>query len=715
MPPHAIAEGCADGAFAALALLARLQGLPAEAGTLARRHGPQATERDLLRAARGLGLKADLRDSAWERLPATPLPALARLRDGRWVVLARADAERVLVHDPAEPRPLTLPRAVLEPAWTGRLLLAARRAAVPEGSRRFDLRWFVPHIVRHRRLLGEVLLASLVIQLLALATPLFFQLVIDKVLVHQAYTTLHVLAVGMLAVIAFEAGLGGLRTWLYTHTASRIDVGLGVALFRHLLRLPQAYFDARRTGDTVARVRELETVRELLTGGALTLVVDAAFTVVFLAVMLLYSGTLTALVLATLPVYGLLALIVTPVLRRRLDERFARGAESHAFLVESVAGMGTVKAMAVEPAMQRRWEEQLAAYVGAGFRARTLGELAAQAAGFVSRLTTLLILWVGADLVIRGELSVGQLIAFNMLAGRVSGPILRLVQLWQDFQQAGIAVARLGDILNAPAEPEPRAAGAPPDAAGRIALEGVRFRYPGDGPEVLRGLDLQVAPGEVVGVVGASGSGKSTLARLLQRLYLPEAGRVRLDGLDVAHLDPAWLRRQVGVVLQESRLFNASVRDNIALTDPGAPLARVVDAARLADAHELILGLPGGYDTMLGEQGATLSGGQRQRIAIARTLLAAPSVLVLDEATSALDYESEARVLANLRRAARGRTVLIIAHRLGTVRQADRIVVLAEGRIVEAGGHEALLAAGGEYARLWRLQEGRGVPAAAAP
>ena len=350
MSPHPLsAEDAAGSGVAALALVARLHGIPADASGLAREHGTpgrqheaSVTERDLLRAAKALGFRCGRVHSSWERLERTPLPALARLEDGRFVVLARAEAQRVLVHDPAEAQPLSLPRAVFEDIWSGSLLLLSRRAGDPGGTRRFDFTWFVPAILRHRRLLGEVLAASFFIQIFALLTPLFFQLVIDKVLVHQGYTTLHVLAIGMLAVIAFEAVLGGLRTYLFSHTSSRIDVGLGAALYRHLLRLPIAYFEARRVGDTVARVRELETIRQFLTGSALTLVVDAVFTVVFLGVMYLYSPVLTAVVLATLPAYVLLSLVVTPILRRRLDERFNRGAENQAFLVESVSGVGSL-------------------------------------------------------------------------------------------------------------------------------------------------------------------------------------------------------------------------------------------------------------------------------------------------------------------------------------------------------------------------------------
>lgn len=375
--------------------------------------------------------------------------------------------------------------------------------------------------------------------------------------------------------------------------------------------------------------------------------------------------------------------------------------------MESVTGVQTLKAMAVEPQMQRRWEEQLAGYVGASFKAANLGNIASQSAGFINKVTVVLILWIGATLVMKGELSVGQLIAFNMIAGRVSGPILRLVQLWQDFQQAGISVRRLGDILNTPTEPGYNPGRATlPDLKGAVRFDHVSFRYAPDRPQVLRDVSLNIAPGEVIGIVGRSGSGKSTLTKLIQRLYVPESGRVLIDGVDLALVEPAWLRRQVGVVLQENFLFNRSVRENIALANPGLPMEPVIAAAKLAGAHDFILELPEGYDTAVGEQGANLSGGQRQRIAIARALVTNPRILILDEATSALDYESERIIQENMRAICQGRTVFIIAHRLSAVRHADRILVVDHGQVVEEGGHDVLVAHGGIYARLHAMQAG---------
>jgi subfamily B ATP-binding cassette protein HlyB/CyaB len=694
-----------DSGLAALVILLRLHGLGADPDQISHRFGRSITIPEMLRCAKELGLRAQARTSSWTRLANTPLPAIAALRDGGFLLLAKVSDDKVLVQVPPSPRPTLMSREEFEAVWDGRIVLMARRAGLVDLSRRFDITWFLGAIHKYRRLLGEVLVASFFLQLFALISPLFFQVVIDKVLVHQTLSTLDVLVIGLVAVGLFETVLGILRTYLFAHTTNRIDVELGARLFRHLVALPVAYFQARRVGDSVARVRELENIRNFLTSSALTLVIDLFFTVVFLAVMFLYSPLLTAVVLGAFPFYIGISAAATPLFRRRLDEKFRRGAENQAFLVESVTGVETLKAMAVEPQMQRHWEEHLAGYVAASFRVLSLGNVASQTVQLVSKLVTAGILFFGAKLVIDGSLTVGELVAFNILAGRVSAPVLRLAQIWQDFHQARLSVARLGDILNTPAEPtfNPGRA-ALPAIRGDVAFEHVTFRYRLDGPEVLHDVTVDIPSGQIVGIVGPSGSGKSTLAKLVQRLYVPESGRVLVDGADLAMVDTSWLRRQTGVVLQESVLFNRSVRDNIALADPGMSMDRVIAAAKLAGAHEFVLELPEAYDTVIGERGSSLSGGQRQRIAIARALIGNPRILILDEATSALDYESERIIQQNMQEIAKGRTVFIIAHRLSTVRYADRILTLDRGRLVEDGTHEDLLKAGGRYAALYRFQ-----------
>jgi subfamily B ATP-binding cassette protein HlyB/CyaB len=640
-------------------------------------------------------------------LAKTPVPAIIEGKDGTFTMAGRILEDKILVQRPTESRPRLVERGEFEVGWSGRLVLLGRRASLSNLSDVFDLRWFITAVHRYRRIIGEVLIASFFLQLLGLVSPLFFQIVVDKVLVHRSLSTLDVLMIGLGIVSVFEVLLGALRTYVFSQTTNKIDVELGARLFDHLLALPMAYFADRRVGDSVARVRELENIRSFITGSALTLTIDMFFTFVFFVVMFFYSPTLTYIVLGSLPFYILVSVIATPIFRRRLDERFRRGADNQAFLVESITAAETLKAMAVEPQMRRRWEEQLAGYVQASFRTQTLGNIGSQAVQFINKATMVLTLYFGAKAVISGDMTVGELVAFNMLAQRVAQPVLRIAQLWQDFQQTRVSVARLGDILNTPREQAQRSAASLPPMKGAIRFEHATFRYRLDGPAVLSDISLDIPAGQMIGIVGPSGSGKSTLARLVQRLYSPESGRVLIDGIDLAMVDTTWLRRQIGVVLQQNVLFNCSVRENIALVDPGMPMERVTAAAQLAGAHEFILELPHAYDTIIGERGASLSGGQCQRVAIARALLTNPRILIFDEATSALDYESERIIQENMRRIAAGRTVIVIAHRLSTVRGADRIITVDRGRLVEDGTHEDLLRRGGRYAQLHRLQVGR--------
>jgi len=700
-----------DPGAAALALLLQLLGLPADPAELLHQGGAETLgETDILRAARRFPVKARAIASSLQRLETTPLPALALLRNGGWLVLGKVAEGKALIQDPLKATPELLSAEAFDARWSGRLILMTRRASLGDAHTRFGVGWFVDAVKKYRAPLTDVLIGSFFLQMFGLLTPLFFQVIIDKVFTHRGLSTLEVLALGLGLLSIFEVILGGLRTYLFAHTSNRIDVELGARLFRHLFALPLAYFQVRRVGDTVARVRELDTIRQFLTSSAITLALDLFFAVLFLMVLFLYSPLLTLIVAGALPLYLGLSLGLTPIFRERLNERFKRGAENQAFLVETVSGVETVKAMALEPVMQRRWEEQMAGYVGAAFQVIGVGNLATQTTTLISKVTTVLILFVGAQLVIANKLTVGELVAFNMIAAQLSAPVLRLAQLWQDFQQVRISIDRLGDILNTTPEPGMSGHATLPPIKGDIRLDAVTFRYRLDGQPVLRDVTLAVPAGQVLGIVGSSGSGKSTLAKLIQRLYVPETGRVLIDGVDLSLADPAWLRRQIGVVLQENVLFNRTVRENIALADPGMAMERVIGAAELAGAHEFILGLPEGYGTIIGERGASLSGGQKQRIAIARALVGNPRILIFDEATSALDYESEAAIQANMRRITKGRTVVLIAHRLSTLRGADRIVTVEQGRLIEDGTHESLLAAGGRYAELWRLQAGGPAP-----
>lgn len=698
-----------DPGLACLIIIAHFHGIAADPEQLRHQSGLSAltgrfSESDLLLACKSLGLKARSVDIRAERLSNTPMPALMLDREQQHFILAQvSDDGNALIQEGVATSPLVISQTEVMRRSDGRALLLTSRASLAGDLMRFDFSWFIPAVVKYRRFLLEVLTISAVLQLLGLVAPLMFQVVMDKVLVNQAFSTLNVVCVALLVSSLCESALTVFRNYVLAHTTSRMDVELGARLFRHLLALPLGYFEARRVGDTVTRVRELENIRNFLTGQTLTSLIDVAFSVVFLAVMCLYSVWLTLVVVVSLPVYAAISALLNPVFRQRLNQKFARSADNQSLLVETVSGIETIKAMAVEPQFTRRWDQQLAAYVTAGFRVTTLGNVGQQLVQLTGKLVTVVTLFLGAKLVIDGKLTVGELIAFNMMAQRVSGPVLRLAQLWQDFQQVGISMQRLGDILNTRTE-LPLSRQALPEIDGAIEFDDIHFRYKPDAPLVLRAISFSIAPGQVVGIVGRSGSGKSTLTKLLQRLYLPERGRITIDGHDLALCDPAWLRRQVGVVLQENLLFNRSIRDNIALTDPGAPLERVIHAARLAGVHDVINQLPEGYDTRVGEHGSGLSGGQKQRVAIARALLGNPRILVFDEATGALDYETERIIHNNMQLIGKDRTVVIVAHRLSAVRHADRILAMDNGQVVEMGRHDELVAQRGYYARLVSMQ-----------
>ncbi|OLP62583.1 peptidase C39 [Xaviernesmea oryzae] len=667
---------------------------------------------DLLRAAKSLGMKAKIVPlEKARRLLTLPLPAILPLRDGGAVVLTGALPSGLWrVVDPIRHVETEWDAETLLAQAEPRVVLLARRLGGPgQDPRSFGFSWFWPSIWRYRRPLAHVLVASLLVQIFALISPLFFQVVIDKVLLHQSYSTLFVLVGGLAAVGLFDMVMQYLRSYALNHTTNRIDVELGRRLFRHLLSLPIGYFESRPTGQTVARMRELETIRAFLTGQGLFAALDFVFAFVFLAVLFAYSWKLSIIVLVTVPLYMLIAALSGPGFRARLDEKFRTGAASQQFLVETVVGAETIKASAVEPIIAREWEERLAAYVRASFRTTMFASKAQQAVQYLNKLSSAALLLFGAKAVIDGELSVGALVAFNMIAGQVAQPVLRLSQLWQDFQQIMVSVARVGDILDTPPEPAPPMQQLPPPS-GLVEFKHVSFRYQPSAPPVLKSLSFTIRPGQVIGIVGPSGSGKSTLTKLIQRMYLADEGQVLIDGADVRHVNPVWLRSHIGVVLQENLLLNRTIHENIALGVPAMPRAGVIAAARLAGADEFIARLPQGYDTMIEERGSNLSGGQRQRIAIARALAGNPPILIFDEATSALDYESERIIQNNMRDIVKNRTVFVIAHRLAAVRHCDAIIGMIDGRMVEAGTHDQLLARpNGLYARLWSLQSERTV------
>jgi subfamily B ATP-binding cassette protein HlyB/CyaB len=666
-----------------------------------------ATANDIVRAGKLLKLKTRLlTNQPPTSLNTVPAPAIFQLKSGQFVIYGRRYPDgRLRIVDAVSRAARILSAEELAQEWSGTIVLIARRFNLDQVPGNFGIRWFLPSVWKYRRPLASVLVASLFIQVCALATPLLFQITIDKVLVHHGFSTLVMVVVGMLALGFFGVALQWLRTYVLSHTASRIDVELGAKLFDHMLRLPLAYFEKRSAGQTVARVRELENVRSFLTGQALLSGLDLVFAIIFVVVMFAYSTFLATIALLSLPCYLLIAAVMRPILRERVKEKFEKSALSYQFLVETIVGVQTIKAMAVEPIIRGQWEDKLAAYVKSSLDAIYVATSGQNAIQFVNKVSTALVLFFGAQAVIKGDLTVGALIAFNMIFGQVTAPILRLSQLWQDFQQIKISIDRLGDILNNHPEATSLAKVHLPPAKGEIKIDNLTFRYDEGGREILSNINLHIPAGQVIGIVGPSGSGKSTLTKLIQRLYVPERGQVLVDGIDAAQVDPSWLRRQVGVVLQENLLFNKTVHENIALANPAMPRAQVIAVARLSGADEFVNRLPLGYDTVIEERGANLSGGQRQRLAIARALATNPRILIFDEATSALDYESERVIQENMRHIVRSRTVIVIAHRLAAVRGCDRIIALQEGRIVEDGTHRELIDMPTSlYGRMWRIQ-----------
>lgn len=665
---------------------------------------------DVCRAAGYAGLRAKWIPGAG-KIDTIPVPALVCL-DGVWNVIEHIEATRWSRYDPAtqqlheEPLPSEERRSKMLV-----ILLAEKMLKVSDVK--FSLHWFLPSILRHKKQLRDVLALSFMLQMVALVTPMVFQNIIDMVLVHRGLSSLQVLSLAMLGLAIAEPVYSYLRGKTFAHFSSKVNAELSSRLYRHLITLPLDYFGQRQTGQVVARIREMTHIRQFLTGSALMLVLDSVFIVMFLGVMFYYAKPLAWIVIASLVLYALFWLVMGPILRFRVTKEYDASAIATAYLTETMTGIETLKTTGTEPDFLRRWQSILACQLRAAFVANKIGIGAGQGINLIQKLTSAIILWIGVKLVLAGQvnpvvdsLTPGGLVAFNMLAGHVTQPILRLAQMWQDFQHTLIALRRIGDILDSPSEVGRKGVATVPMLKGKIEFSHVRFRYSPDAAEVLQDLTFVIEAGEFIGITGPSGSGKSTLTRLLQRLYIPQTGQVLVDGMDLAIADPSSLRRNMSVVLQENVLFAGSIIDNIRLCSPEASEEEVIAAARLAGADEFITDFPHGYQTMMGERGNGLSGGQRQRVALARALLANPRVLILDEATSALDYESESAIMANMDQICHDRTVISIAHRLNTIRRANRILVVDQGRVVEQGTHEALLEQKGLYAHLWEQQVG---------
>ena len=699
-----------DTGLACLVAIAKYYNIPADYRQLERAYVLREGAVDmttLVRAARELKLKARKYDGLKEEdLDKLVYPILIRLHSGRSVVITTIREGDIYVMDPAfSQQPVKVDRYKLLMDWTGSAILFTRRYELDKKKDKFGFKWFIPVLTKYIPQLRSVLFMSLLLQVLGLASPIFVQNIIDKVLVHRAADALDILVLGMVLCTVFQNVLTGLRTYLFTNITCKMDVVLSSRLYKNVTALPISYFQKWQVGDVVSRTGELETLRSFMTGNSLMIVLDIVFAIVYFVVMFFYSRVLSIVVLVMIPLFVLLNVIVAPIFKRMINEKFLIGSENRSFLIETITGIHTVKASSVENNFIRRYEEMLARFVKASFNVVHVANIANSIASFLFNCFNLVILWIGAYYVMEGEISVGELIAFQMIAGQLIAPIMRLINQWQHFQQIRVSMERLSDIMDEDTEPTFNPSRTTlPSLRGDIALERLVFSYSAEGGKVLDNVNIRIPAGMKVGIVGRSGSGKSTLTKLIQRLYLPDTGRILIDGVDIAQVEPAWLRRQIGVVLQDSKLFSGSVEENIRIACPNATHEEVVHAAQLAGAHEFVSQFPHGYETFVGERGSLLSGGQRQRIAIARALLSNPRILIFDEATSALDYESENIIMNNIEPISRGRTMLMIAHRLPTVRDCDAIIVIDKGRIIEAGSHDELMKRNGVYAKLHQAQ-----------
>lgn len=700
-----------DTGLASLILVAKHYKITADMRQLERAYVLEEGSVDtntLVRAGRDLKLKVRAYSGlTFEKMKKLPCPAILTMKNGRYIVLHGFKDGAMFITDPmASSQIQNANIEMVRQNWQGEAILFTRRYELPqEESRRFGFRWFLPVVVKYGRYLRSVLLLSLILQLLGLASPFFIQVIIDKVLVHRSSSALDVLVIGMLMTTVFSSWLGSLRSYLFTNITTKMDVALSSRLFRNITALPLEYFSRWQVGDVVARMGEMENLRNFMTGSALTIVLDMFFALVCFLVMVFYSPVLTLVVVLFLPLFILLNLVVAPIYKRMINQRFLIGSENNSFLIETITGIRTVKSAGIEVNFLSRYEDMLSRYVRAVFSVINLANIAGAIGLFLQQSFNLAILWIGASYVMDNAITVGELIAFQMLAGQLIAPVMRLINMWQYFQQTRVSMERLGDIMNEKTEPAFNPARTTlPNIRGDIGIDHVSFRYTEDGGNVLDGFSVNIQAGMRVGIVGRSGSGKSTLTKLIQRLYLPTNGRILIDGVDTAQVEPAWLRRQIGVVLQDSMLFGGTIEENIKIAFPNATHEDIVRAAELAGADGFIRELPHGYDTFVGERGSLLSGGQRQRISIARALISDPKILIFDEATSALDYESESIIMANLEKIAAGRTMLMIAHRLSTVENCDAIIVMEQGRIVEAGRHQELLERQGAYYRLYMSQ-----------
>ncbi len=668
-----------------------------DAALVARECLPPLQMEDFERIARATGLSADFTDIRGSALLQQPFPIAIQLRDSAddlssdvpgWQILLQIDEAGALLASRTSKAPRIVPLDVMREQMTGRIILIRPGVMAPavadsadEPRSSFGFSWFFPELLKHGGIWKEVLGASLVLQLLALGLPLFTQTIIDKVIVHRTQSTLIALSIGMGVFMVFTAVLTWIRQYLILHTGRRVDAVLGNHVFDHLFKLPLRYFHHRPTGVVAARMQGIETIREFISSAAVTLILDLPFLLIFVAIMFWYSATLTLIVLGILAVIVAASLLVAPLFQTRLNEQFLRGAANQAFLTEYVAGMETVKSLQLEPQLNRRYRDMLAAFLETSFRTRQLGNTYNTFANTLEQIMSLAVLGIGAYIVMTSTaLTIGMLVAFQMFAGRVSQPMLRLVGLWQQFQQARLSVKRLGDVMNAPAEPYRLERARTSAGAGAVLIEGLSFRYDENLPFLFDSFSLNVAPGQLIAIMGPSGAGKSTLSKLLQGFYIPTDGSIRVDGVDVRYMAVNELRSHFGVVPQETTLFSGTILDNLKIAAPFASFEQVEAACKMAEMHGAIESLPNGYQTELGERGVGLSGGQRQRLAIARALLKGPRILIFDEATASLDPPTANQLAKTINGLKQRATILFIAHALPRSLHVDQVVRIGESQ-----------------------------------
>jgi len=713
--PHLKGKGALEEPFSCLRMLARHFDLPFRKDVIQRILNNQLQTgnesiiklQTLAAILDILGLRASgLQPNSEELLSRAPFPAILMLKNTP-IIIWESSKDQVLISDPREEQKWVETNFLFEVSKAEELSLLCIEKNANAPKARFGLSWFIPSIKKHKGALAQVVITSFFVQLLGLFNPLLIQQIIDAVISQGNYSSLNVLGTLLIAMALAQALLGSLRTYLFSDTTNRIDISLGASIINHLLRLPLSYFAKRPVGEVSSRIGELERIRSFLTGTALTVLLDAIFSFIYIGVMLLYSVPLTIAALGVVPLFIALTVAVSPIIRRQLREGAEANARVQSHLVETLAGMETVKGQGMELPSEWRWEQLYGGQIEAGFRNTITSTAAGSANQFLGQVSGLIIIWYGAILVLDGKLTLGQLIAFRILSGYVTSPLLRLASLWQNFQETALSLERLSDVVDHPEEIEITGENLPPipPIKGSINYDSVSFRFSNSGPMQLLNVNLSIDKGSFIGIVGSSGSGKSTLLKLLTKLYEPENGTIRIDNYDISKIDLYSLRSQIGVVPQDSLLFEGSVQANIGLTRPDANFEDIQKAAKIACADDFIETLPSGYSSSVGERGSALSGGQRQRIAIARMVLKRPKLLILDEATSALDVDTEQRLTRNLAEEYKESTVLFITHRLGSLKHADKIFVMHEGSLVEEGNHETLIALSGRYATLYKQQE----------